>query len=78
MSAPLTWGYCLLLQNQECTVRKVITDNDYMIFLTKLGLIDALEVVMIKIILILSSCLLDENVCNNLQKWNKVNVDVNV
>ena len=54
MSAPLTWGYCLLLQNQECTVRKVITDNDYMIFLTKLGLIDVLEVVMIKIILILN------------------------
>ena len=54
MSAPLTWGYCLLLQNQECTVRKVITDNDYMIFLTKLGLIDVLEVAMIKIILILN------------------------
>ena len=30
MSAPLTWRYCLLLKNQECAVRKVIIDNDYM------------------------------------------------
>ena len=37
MSAPLTWGYCLLLQSQECTVRKVITDNDYMTFPYKIG-----------------------------------------
>ena len=29
MSAPLTWGYCIFLKNQECTVRKVIIDNDY-------------------------------------------------
>ena len=32
MSAPLTWGYCLLSKNQECAVRKVIIDNDYMTF----------------------------------------------
>ena len=32
MSAPLTWGYCLFLKNQECTVRKIIIDNDYMTF----------------------------------------------
>ena len=31
-SAPLTLGYCLFLKNQECTVRKVIIDNDYMTF----------------------------------------------
>ena len=38
MSAPLTWGYCLLLKNQECTVRKLIIDNDYMTFPYKIGL----------------------------------------
>ena len=32
MSAPLTWGYCLFLKNQECTVRKIIINNDYMTF----------------------------------------------
>ena len=32
ISTPLTWGYCLLLKNQECKVRKVIIDNDYMTF----------------------------------------------
>ena len=32
MSLPLTSGYCLLLKIQECKVRKVIIDNDYMIF----------------------------------------------
>ena len=32
MSIPLISGYCLLLKNQECKVRKVITDNDYMTF----------------------------------------------
>ena len=37
MSAPLTWGYCLLLKNQECKVRKVIIDNDYMTFPYKIG-----------------------------------------
>ena len=53
ISIPSAVGYCLLLKNQQCAVRKVITDNDYIIFLIKLGLIDVLEVVMIKIILIL-------------------------
>ena len=31
-SAITTSPYCLLLQNQECKVRKVIIDNDYMTF----------------------------------------------
>ena len=30
MSLPLISSYCLLLKNQECKVRKVIVDNDYM------------------------------------------------
>ena len=38
MSAPLTWGYCILLKNQECKVRKLIIDNDYMTFLYKIGI----------------------------------------
>ena len=37
MSAPLTWGYCLLLKNQDCAIRKVIIDNDYMTFPYKIG-----------------------------------------
>ena len=53
MSAPLTWGYCLFLKNQEFTIREVIVDNDYMTFSSKIGSIDVLEVVMIKVILIL-------------------------
>ena len=32
MSLPLISGYCLLLKNQECSVRKVIIDNDYMTY----------------------------------------------
>ena len=34
ISIPLdiAFGYCLLLKNQECAVRKVITDNDHMTF----------------------------------------------
>ena len=32
ISTPLISGYCLLLKNQECKVRKVIIDNDYMTF----------------------------------------------
>ena len=38
MSTPLTSGYCLFLKNQECTVRKVIIDNDYMTFPYKIGI----------------------------------------
>ena len=37
MSVPLTRGYCLFLKNQECTVRKVIIDNDYVTFPYKIG-----------------------------------------
>ena len=32
MLTPSILGYCLLLKNQECKVRKVIIDNDYMTF----------------------------------------------
>ena len=32
MSIPLISGYCLLLKNRECKVRKVIVDNDYMTY----------------------------------------------
>ena len=32
ISTPLISGYCLLLKNQECKVRKVIVDNDYMTY----------------------------------------------
>ena len=32
ISTPSAFGYCLLLKNQECAVRKVIADNDYMTF----------------------------------------------
>ena len=37
ISIPSTFGYCLLLKNQECAVRKVILDNDYMTFPYKIG-----------------------------------------
>ena len=36
MSAPFTRGYCILLENQECRVRNVIVDNDYMTFPCKI------------------------------------------
>ena len=32
MSIPLISGYCLLLKNQECKVRKAIVDKDYITF----------------------------------------------
>ena len=32
MSLPLISGHCLLLKNQECKIRKVIIDNDYISF----------------------------------------------
>ena len=32
ISIPSAFGYCLLLKNQECAVRKGITENDYMTF----------------------------------------------
>ena len=38
MSLPLSWGYCIFLKYQECEVRKVIVDNDYMIFPYKIGI----------------------------------------
>ena len=37
---------CLLLKNQECKVRKVIIDNDYMTFPYKILIENVLEVVM--------------------------------
>ena len=101
MSAPLAWGYCLLLKNQECKVRKVIVDNDYMTFSYKIGinrcigscnnlskicLPDSIKNISVKSLDLISQrlvlknvsfhrnckcgCLLDEQVCNNLQRWN--------
>ena len=105
MSPPLTWEYCLFLKNQECTVRKVIIDNDYMTFPYKIGvdrcigscdsknnpyykicLPDSINNISVKSLDLISQrlvfknisfhktckcgCLLDEKVCNNLQKWN--------
>ena len=32
MSLPLISGHCFLLKYQECSVRKVIVDNDYMTY----------------------------------------------
>ena len=32
ISIPSAFGHCLLLKNQECTIRKLITDYDYMTF----------------------------------------------
>ena len=32
ISISSAFRYCLLLKNQECAVRKVITDKDYMTF----------------------------------------------
>ena len=114
ISTPLTWGYCLFLKNQECKVRKVIIDNDYMTFSYKIGvdrcigscnsksspyfkifLPDSIKNISVKSLDLISNknvlknisfhqsskcgCLLDElEVCNNLQKWNGKNVDVNV
>ena len=36
VSSVLTSKNCLLLKGQKCGTRKVIIDNDYMNFLTKL------------------------------------------
>ena len=106
LSTPLISSYCLLLKNQECKVRKVIDDNDYMTYPYKIGvdrcigrcnneynpyfkvcLPDSIKNISIKSFDLLSrknvlknisfhktckcSCLLDEKVCNHLQKWNK-------
>ena len=37
ISIPSAFGYCLLLKNQECPVRKVIIKNNYMTFPYKIG-----------------------------------------
>ena len=100
------FGYCLLLNNQECKVRKAIIDNDYMTFPFKIKvdkcigscndrdnpdfkvcLPDSIKNVSLKSFDLISKknvlknisfhqnckcgCLLDEKVCNNLQKGNK-------
>ena len=105
MSLPLSLGYCLILKNQECKVRKLIIDNDYMTFPYKISinrcigscndknnpylktcLPNSIKNISIKSLDLLSNkyifkntsfhqncksdCLLDENVCNNLQKFN--------
>ena len=96
----------LLLKTQECKIRKVIIDNDYMTFPYKIKvgkcvgicndvenpyfkvcLPDSVKNIIVKVLDLISrknvlksvsfhesckcSCLLDENVCNNKQKWNK-------
>ena len=106
MSLPLISGYCLLLKNQECKVRKVIVDNDYMTYphkikvdkcigsfndahnpYLKVCLPDFIKNISAKSLDLITKknvlknisfhqsckcgCLLDEKVCNNLQKWNK-------
>ena len=105
---PLTWNYCLLLKHQECKVRKVIVDNDYMTFPYKIKvdkcigscndkdnpyfkvcLPDSIKNIHVKSFDLIfkknvlknisfyqscqCGCLLNEKVCNNLQKWNKNN-----
>ena len=88
-----------MLKNQECKVRKIIVDNDYITFPYKIGvnrcigicndkdnpylkvcLPDSIKNISVKSFDLLSQvsfhksckcgCLLDEKVCNNLQKWN--------
>ena len=105
ISIPLISRYCLFLKNQECKVRKVIIDNDYMTFPYKIKvdncigscndvdnpyfkvcLPDSVKNISVKSFDLISQkivfknisfyqsckcgCLLDEKVCNNLQKWN--------
>ena len=38
MSLPLSLGYCLILKNQECKVRKVVIGNDCMTFPYKISI----------------------------------------
>ena len=38
ISLPLSLGYCLILKSQECKVRKIIIDNDYMTFSYKISI----------------------------------------
>ena len=106
ISTPLISGYCLLLKNQVCKVRKVIADNDYMTFPYKIKvdkcigscndknnpyfkvcLPDSIKTIRVKSFDLISKknvlktisfhqnckcgCLLDEKVCNNLEKWNR-------
>ena len=105
-SLPLISGNCLFLKYQECTVRKLIIDIDYMTFpykirvdrcigscnsknntYYKICLPDSVNNISVKSLDLISQrlvfknisfhksckcgCLLDENVCNNLQKWNE-------
>ena len=100
------FGYCFLLKNQECALRKVIIGNDYMTFpykivvnkcigscndkdnpFLKFCLPGSIKNISVKSFDLISKknvlknisfhqsckcgCLLDEKVCNNLQKWNK-------
>ena len=92
ISIPSAFAYCLLLKNQECSVRKVIIGNDYMTFPYKISvercigscndknnpflkfcLPDSIKSISVKSFNqgCKCGCLLDENICNNLQKWNK-------
>ena len=106
MSLPLTLGYCLILKNKECKVKKITIDNDYMTFPYKISinrcigscndknnpylktcLPNSIKNITVKSLDLLCNeyifknfsfhqnckckCLLDKNVCNNLQKYNK-------
>ena len=106
VSSVLTVKNCLLLNNQECKVRKVIADNDYTTYPYKIKvdkcvgscndlnnpyfkvcLPDVVKNISVKSFDLISkknvlktisfhqnckcSCLIDEKVCNNKQKWNK-------
>ena len=108
MSAIYVSSYCLLLKNQECSVKKVIVDNDYMTFPHKIKvdkcvgscndvensyfkvcLPDSIKNISVKSFDLITrqsvlknisfqqsckcGCLLDEKVCNNLQRWNVSN-----
>ena len=75
MSTISVSGYCLLLKNQECKVRKVIIDNDYLTFPYKIGINRCIgscndkDNPYFKVCLPCKcGCLLDEKVYNNLQK----------
>ena len=105
ISISSAFGYCLLLKDQECAARKVISDNGFMTFPYKIGvdrcigscndkdnpflkfcLPDSIKNISVKSFDLISQrlvfknisfhktcncgCLLDEKVCNNLQKWN--------
>ena len=61
LSAISVSSYCLLLRNQECSVRKVIIGNDLSLVFKNISFHQSCK----------CGCLLDKKVFNNFQKWNK-------